>query len=195
MRLQLAKVAWDNPRTVSGYKRLARRRTIQLVSLSVPFLLAVGCLGLGKFPDGVVAFLVIIIGSLPWLPWVAITYLRRLRVEAILRSYPWRELPCRHVPYVTGSPSTILVRFQEDFTATLRIVPFPVNLAERENDQPDRIWFAGDPRFGGVVSPVGGHYPVRVVPDKVVPDGWVGGDDGLARRVGLVRRNGKATQT
>ncbi|MFD3544344.1 hypothetical protein ACFWUW_01770 [Streptomyces sp. NPDC058655] len=89
----------------------------------------------------------------------------------------------------------IAIPFREDYAPTFRIIPFPIALAERENDHPGRIWFAGDPRFGGVVSPVGGHYPVRVVPDKVPVEGWGGGDDALALRVGLMRRSGKATQT
>ncbi|MEU9299973.1 hypothetical protein [Streptomyces sp. NPDC048269] len=68
-------------------------------------------------------------------------------------------------------------------------------MAELENNRPDRIWFAGDPRFGGVVSPVGGHYPVRVVPHT--PRREEAGGEGfeLALRVGLVRRSGKGTRT
>ncbi|MER6314009.1 hypothetical protein ABT237_09600 [Streptomyces sp. NPDC001581] len=96
---------------------------------------------------------------------------------------------------MTGSPATMDVRFGEDSTATFRIIPFPVALAALEGDQPDRIWFAGDPRFGGVVSPVGGHYPVRVVPHTPRREECGGEGFDLARRVGLVRASGKGTRT
>ncbi|MFD8884353.1 hypothetical protein ACFV0H_17770 [Streptomyces erythrochromogenes] len=124
-----------------------------------------------------------------------IAYFRRHRVKAVLQAYPWCEWPCRYPRYVTGNPATIAIPFREDFTATLRILPFPIALAQLENDHPDRIWFAGDPRFGGVVSPVGGHYPVRVVPHTPRREECGGEGFDLARRVGLVRASGKATRT
>lgn len=195
MTIGLTKAAWNHPPTGVGYRRLVKRRSIWLFGLALPFLFAATCLSLGILRQAVAGFLLIMIGSIPWLPWVAVTYVRRSRVEAILRAYPWSELPCLHPPYVAGSPATIAIPFREDFSPVYRIIPFPIALAERENDHPDRIWFAGDPRFGGVVSPVGGHYPVRVVPDKVPAEGWSGGDDGLALRVGLMRRSGKGTRT
>ncbi|WP_405677596.1 hypothetical protein OG239_34380 [Streptomyces sp. NBC_00868] len=136
-----------------------------------------------------------VIGFAAWVPWVAIAYCRRHRVAAILQAYPWREWPCLHPPRATGSPATIAIPFREDFTATFRIIPFPVALAELDHVHPDRIWFAGDPRFGGVVSPVGGHYPVRVVPHTPRREECGGEGFELALRVGLVRRSGKGTRT
>ncbi|MFJ9545650.1 hypothetical protein [Streptomyces erythrochromogenes] len=141
------------------------------------------------------AFALIMLLVAPYLPWVIIAYIRRHRVKAVLRSYPWSEWPCRHPLRPPGSPATIAIPFREDFTATLRILPFPIALAQLENDHPDRIWFAGDPRFGGVVSPVGGHYPVRVVPHTPRREECGGEGFDLARRVGLVRASGKATRT
>ncbi|MGW6570863.1 hypothetical protein ACWGAN_01625 [Streptomyces sp. NPDC054945] len=190
-----AKTAWRHPATVLGYKRLAVRRTIWLASLGTPFAFAAGCLMLGRLRPAAAVLLLITLGSVPWLPWVAIAYSRRHRVKAVLRAYPWQEWPCLHPRYVTGRPATITILFQENFTAMFRTIPFPVSRETLEDDHPDRIWFAGDPRFGGVVSPVGGHYPVRVVPHTPRREECGGEGFALARRVGLVRASGKATRT
>ncbi|MFD3325042.1 hypothetical protein [Streptomyces sp. NPDC058701] len=195
MTLQFTKAAWDHPPTAVGYKRLVRRRAVGLLSLVLPLAFTLACLWFDFMRQGALLFIMSTIGFITWVPWAAIAYWRRHRVAAVLQAYPWCELPCLHPARATGSPATIAIPFREDFSPTYRIIPFPIALAERENDHPDRIWFAGDPRFGGVVSPVGGHYPVRVVPDKVPAEGWSGGDDGLALRVGLVRRSGKGTRT
>ncbi|MGW7140429.1 hypothetical protein [Streptomyces xanthophaeus] len=195
MTLLLAKVAWDHPQTVIGYRRLVVRRARSLLGLGAPFLACCTCLYLDVLREFAFGFLLFTIGFITWIPWAAIAFVRRSRVADVLQGYPWQNLPCQHPRRPTGSPATILITFREDLTAMLRIIPFPVALTELENDHPGRIWFAGDPRFGGVVSPVGGHYPVRVVPH--VPRREECGGDGfdLALRVGLVRRSGKATRT
>ncbi|MDX6758370.1 hypothetical protein SIN09_02635 [Streptomyces sp. F8] len=193
MSLALTKAAWDHPPTVVGFKRLVLRRLGWVFSLGGPPLIALACIG--HVPHAGTAFALTTMLAAPLLPWVAIAYVRRHRVKAVLRSYPWREWPCRHPVRPPGSPATIVIVFREDLTATLRILPFPIALAQLENDHPDRIWFAGDPRFGGVVSPVGGHYPVRVVPHTPRREECGGEGFELARRVGLVRASGKATRT
>lgn len=193
MSPSLTKVAWDHPPTAVGYRRLAVRRLGWVLSLGGPPLVALACIN--RVPHAGMAFALITLLVVPYLPWVIIAYVRRHRVKAVLRSYPWCEWPCRHPIRPPGSPATIVIPFREDFTATLRILPFPIALAQLENDHPDRIWFAGDPRFGGVVSPVGGHYPVRVVPHTPRREECGGEGFDLARRVGLVRASGKATRT
>ncbi|MER5871659.1 hypothetical protein [Streptomyces sp. NPDC002044] len=187
----LTKVAWDHRPTAVGYRRLAFRRAVWLGSLASACIIAVAGmrLGLVVFAPLLVAVVVLLV---PFLPVVAIAYWRRQRIASVLQAYPWRELPCTHDP---RRPSVIRIRFSADFAPTFRMFPFPVQLTDGERGSHGPIWFAGDPRFGGVVSPVGGHYPVRVVPDKVPGEGWSGGDDGLALRVGLMRRSGKGTQT
>ncbi|MDJ0382678.1 hypothetical protein [Streptomyces sp. G-G2] len=146
-------------------------------------------------PDGAFGFLLICMVTVPLLSIVFLAYLRRLRVAIVLRSYPWQEYTCSYPPRPATSPTIVSIPFSASFEPSYRVTPFPVDLARKQNAHPDRIWFAGDPRFGGVVSPVGGHYPVRVVPARVPAGGWGGGDDALARRVGLMRRGGKGTQT
>ncbi|MGW9072135.1 hypothetical protein ACWGQT_22170 [Streptomyces yangpuensis] len=193
MSLALTKAAWDHPPTAVGYRRLVIRRAGWVLSLGGPPLIAFACID--HVPHAGLACALITLLVAPYLPWVTIAYFRRHRVKAILRAYPWCEWPCRHPVRPPGSPATIAIPFREDFTATLRILPFPIALAQLENDHPDRIWFAGDPRFGGVVSPVGGHYPVRVVPHTPRREECGGEGFDLARRVGLVRASGKATRT
>ncbi|WP_030965194.1 hypothetical protein [Streptomyces sp. NRRL S-378] len=193
MSLALAKVAWDHPPTEVGYRRLAIRRLKWVLSLGGPPLIALACIG--RIPHAGTVFALITVLVVPYLPWVIIAFIRRRRVAAVLQAYPWRDWPCRYPRRATGSPATIAIPFRDDFTATLRILPFPIALAQLENDHPDRIWFAGDPRFGGVVSPVGGHYPVRVVPHTPRREECGGDGFDLARRVGLVRASGKATRT
>ncbi|WP_327265329.1 hypothetical protein OG444_31140 [Streptomyces sp. NBC_01232] len=193
MSITLNKAAWDHPPTVVGYKRLALRRLGWVVSLGGPPLAALACIGLIRHAG--LAFALLTMLAAPLFPWVVIAYFRRRRVAAVLQSYPWREWPCRHPRRPPGSPATVAIPFREDFTAMFRIIPFPVPLAILEDDHPDRIWFAGDPRFGGVVSPVGGHYPVRVVPHTPRREECGGEGFDLARRVGLVRGSGKGTRT
>ncbi|MFF4261802.1 hypothetical protein [Streptomyces virginiae] len=193
MSVTLTKTAWDHPPTVVGYKRLVVRRLIWVLSLGVPPLIALSCSGVSR--RAAWAFIIMIIIGTPYLPWVVVTYLRRRRVAAVLQAYPWQEWPCRHPRRPPGSPATVAIPFREGFTAMFRIIPFPVPLALLEDGHPDRIWFAGDPRFGGVVSPVGGHYPVRVVPHTPRREECGGEGFELARRVGLVRGSGKATRT
>ncbi|MER7823358.1 hypothetical protein ABTX85_12440 [Streptomyces sp. NPDC096097] len=193
MSVTLTKSAWDHPSTVVGYKRLVVRRLVWVLCLGVPPLIALS--GSGVSRRAAWAFILMIISIAPYLPWVVVMYFRRRRVAAVLQAYPWREWPCHHPRRPPGSPATIAVPFREDFTAMFRVIPFPVPVAIMEGDHPDRIWFAGDPRFGGVVSPVGGHYPVRVVPHTPRREECGGEGFELARRVGLVRASGKATRT
>ncbi|MER5933520.1 hypothetical protein [Streptomyces sp. NPDC002054] len=196
MTLPMTKTAWDHPPTAFGYRRLAMRRVVWLIGTVA--LGAVSCTAISYAPAplALIAFMSIVVTGLAILPAVAIAFFRRQRVAAVLRAYPWLECLCRYPAQAAGNPTTIVVAFQNGYAPTFRIVPFPVALAETQNSHPDRIWFAGDPRFGGVVSPVGGHYPVRVVPHAPAGREWDGpGDVALARRVGLVRRSGKGTQT
>ncbi|MEU7723704.1 hypothetical protein AB0B78_00300 [Streptomyces sp. NPDC040724] len=176
-----------------GYKRLVIRRIGWVLSLGGPPLIALACVD--RIPHAGTAFALITLLVMPLLPWVVIAYFRRRRVAAVLQAYPWQEWPCRHPSRVPESPATMEIRFTENTTATFRIIPFPVALAHLESNHPDRIWFAGDPRFGGVVSPVGGHYPVRVVPHTPRREECGGEGFDLARRVGLVRASGKGTRT
>ncbi|WP_328787830.1 MULTISPECIES: hypothetical protein [unclassified Streptomyces] len=193
MSVALTKAAWDHPPTVAGFKRLAARRLGWVLSLGGPPLIALACIGF--VPHAGLAFSLMTILAAPLFPWVIVAYFRRRRVAAVLKSYPWREWPCQHPRRPPGSPATIAIPFREDFTAMFRIIPLPVPLETTENGHPDRIWFAGDPRFGGVVSPVGGHYPVRVVPHTPRREECGGEGFDLARRVGLVRGSGKGTRT
>ncbi|MFE2928123.1 hypothetical protein [Streptomyces goshikiensis] len=184
----LVKAAWDHPPTALGFKRLVIRRSFSLVGLGALLVVTLAGAMLELIPHGALIFICLAATTLPFLPVLLVAYVRRHRVAAILRAYPWCEVSGHHPP---RTPSIIAIRVAEDCAPTFRMFPFPIQVTDSEN----LIWFAGDPRFGGVVSPVGGHRPVRVVLDKGAGREWGGGDDALALRVGLVRRSGKATQT
>ncbi|MEV8531884.1 hypothetical protein [Streptomyces sp. NPDC051211] len=196
MTLPLTKVAWDHPPTVTGYANLVFRRTVWLIGTAASGLIAGTIMSFGKVMAALLASLYVVMLVVAILPVVAIAFFRRHRVAEVLQAYPWREFPCRYPARAAGSPTTVVITVEAGFSPTFRVIPFPVPLAETQNPHPGRIWFAGDPRFGGVVSPVGGHYPVRVVPHAPPGREWgAPEDDLLARRVGLVRRSGKGTQT
>ncbi|MBT2470164.1 hypothetical protein J7E97_20360 [Streptomyces sp. ISL-66] len=190
--LLLAKVAWNHPPTVRGYERLVRRRAIWLIGMVAGVAVAMTCLGLHLTPPAL-PFIGCLF-AISFLPVTVIIYVRRKRVAAVLQAYPWCEVSARHDP---RRAAILSLCFRGELTLVFRMFPHPTRLTS--DDFPDLVWFAGDPRFGGVVSPVGGHRPVRVVPDtNTAPgatDGWIGGDDELARKVGIVRRSGKATQS
>ncbi|MEV7611748.1 hypothetical protein [Streptomyces sp. NPDC089799] len=152
-----------------------------LLPFALPAVVDIACLG-------------IIMSAVVFAPAVVTAFLRRQRVASVLQNYPWNEVPYEVLPHNAGNPTLVTIIFRDDYTPTFRVFPFPVTF-----DGP-RIWFAGDARYGGVVSPIGGHAPVRVVPHRMPAGHWGGGNggepDALAVRVGLVRRrSGKGTQT
>ncbi|CAM5630577.1 hypothetical protein SAVIM338S_06021 [Streptomyces avidinii] len=192
MRILLTKVAWNHPPTVDGYARLVLRRVLWLIGMVTGVAAAMACVTLRLIPPALPLMGCVFV--IPFLPVTIIIYVRRKRVAAVLQAYPWREVPARHDPQRSAIVS---LRFSDELTLAFRMFPYPTRLTS--DAFPDLIWFAGDPRFGGVASPVGGHRPVRVVPDVTTAphatEGWTGGDDELARRVGIMRRSGKGTQS
>lgn len=187
MTFMAGKVAWHHPRTAAGYRRLTRSRGVWLGCLVSAVLAPLFCISLALSSALPAVSWVV---TIPLLPVVVLAFCRRQRIAAVLQAYPWQEVTAHHV---IQRPSIIEIHFTEDLVPAYRMIPFPVQVTS--DAHPELIWFAGDPRYGGVVSPVGGHCPVRVVPDKVPAEGWQGGDDVLASRVGLRRRSGKGTQT
>ncbi|MFD7556255.1 hypothetical protein [Streptomyces sp. NPDC059533] len=188
----LCKVAWDHPVTVAAYKQLALRRSAWLGVVLAPTVISMVCTWSGLLPEAHGVLVTAAAATFPFLPVVFLTYRYKRRVVSVLQNYPWRELEGRHL---LQTPSLIAVRFSEDFTPTFRMTPFPIRLTCEDREGEARIWFAGDPRYGGVASAVGGQSLVRVVSDTAPLDGWAAtdGDDRLARKTGLARRSGKGT--
>lgn len=183
----LTKFAMEHPPTAAGYKRLAANRTAWLVCMTISVTVCVACVEFGLAAKLMGCILLM---ATPGLCVTLGVYVRRQRVAAVLQAYPWQEVPYWTVP---GSPPGITIPFAENYVPTFTMLPFPEDFTDGS------IWFAGDPRFGGVVSPVGGHRPVRAVLSigsvRAPTDGSIDGDDDLARTVGIMRRSGKGTQS
>ncbi|WP_455360244.1 hypothetical protein [Streptomyces sp. SYSU K21746] len=193
----LIKAAMDHPPTARGFEHLVRKRRAWL-SVVLALIVATALLGLLR-PSANTLVGMACTGLFLHVPALAATIValvRTQRIAQILRSYPWQAYGCHYPRRPSTSPTVVEIRFREDYAPLLRVTPFPVLLQQKQNAHPDLIWFAGDPRYGGVISPVGGHFPVRVVPESVPAQGWVGSaeDDVLAEQAGLVT-GGKAHQT
>ncbi|MCX4820622.1 hypothetical protein OG883_12005 [Streptomyces sp. NBC_01142] len=187
--LPLVKAAFDHPPTMTGHRRLVIKRRIWLIG--VLFLgAALVYLGVTYPPSDIIGSVLFSLLFYPLALTVAFLALRRTRrVARILKAYPWQAYSCEYPRRSLDSPKVIMIKFTEEHTPVLRFTPFSVHLAQKQNPQPDMIWFAGDPRYGGVVSPVGGHFPVRVVPEamgEAVPDGTPA-DDARAELADLVK--------
>lgn len=181
----MAKTALEHPATASGYRRLVRRRVLGFVStLVLPTIAITACLTLLDGDDAigttVLCFLIgvtaaLVTGlALPSMP----------RTGRILRCYPWQAYPCRYIE--RSRDHLIVMQLGPDDQAVVHPAPFRCDLQRKHNDQPTVIWFAGDPRCGGVASPVGGHYPQRVITKDSPPPSAVAPP--VAERAGLARR-------
>ncbi|MEV6401106.1 hypothetical protein AB0M39_41100 [Streptomyces sp. NPDC051907] len=187
--LPAAKAAFDHPPTADGHRRLVVRRRIWLIAV-----LSVGAgsvyLCATQPLSEMIGFILLNVLFFPIALGVTfLALLRTRRVASVLKAYPWQAYPCEHPRRSLESPKVIVIRFSEEHRPVLRLTPFSAHLAQKQNPQPDLIWFAGDPRYGGVVSPVGGHYPVRAVPESMgdaVPPGSPEGN-ALAERADLVK--------
>ncbi|MEE1754042.1 hypothetical protein [Streptomyces sp. SP18CS02] len=189
----MTKAAFDHPPTDLGHKKLVIKRWIWLIFTSTAAIAAGSLCTVEKSWE--LAALSLFFFSF-MLPLTVIALQRTRRVAQILRTYPWQAYACSYPPRALDRPTVIRIGFSEQHTPVLRITPFSVELARKQNSQPDMIWFAGDPRFGGVVSPVGGHFPVRVVPEDMgdgAPQGTAE-DDALAEKADLVKE-GKVRKT
>lgn len=192
----LAKAAIGHPPTAVGYRSLVLKRRLWLTGMLL-LGVAVGCTAYEQPSSRRVGFIVIAaVAYPPCLFVVALASRRTKRVAAILGTYAWGVYPCTYPRRSVDSPKSIAITFADGYRPVLRLIQYSGNLAQKQNPAPDTIWFAGDPRYGGVVSPVGGHFPVRVVPEDMgdsVPHGSPE-DDALAERAELVRE-GKVRKT
>ncbi|MFF3459071.1 hypothetical protein ACFYXH_33100 [Streptomyces sp. NPDC002730] len=119
----------------------------------------------------------------------ALALIHTPRTARILQSYPWRAYQCSYPPRGQRQDFLISVSVAPDQELLLHTSPYRCNLQYKRNEHPDTIWFAGDPSCGGVVSPAGGHYPVRAVRTGL----WQGrplelpAADALAESAGLAK--------
>ncbi|MFB9517737.1 hypothetical protein [Streptomyces purpureus] len=141
-------------------------------------------------------------GAMPWVAMTVITapfvalfaglaLVSSTRAARVLRHYPWRAYPCTHVPVQEHRDHLVVLDLGGGERLAVHPVPLRCDLERKKNRHPGVIWFAGDVHSGGVASPVGGHYPMRVVRASL---GRGGGQDGtlppatpLAERAGLAK--------
>jgi hypothetical protein len=187
------KSAFEHPPTLRAHKRLVVKRVLWLV-FTVALAAAAITYSIEHSSIGLAVLSTVFFG--PVLPTVVIALLRTRRNRRILSSYPWRAHACSYPRRPRDSPVVITVHFGDQHRPVWRITPFSVDLAHKRNAHPGMIWFAGDPAIGGVVSPAGGHFPVRVVPDRRLDSLPRGTPEAhaLAERAGLVK-NGRVLGT
>ncbi|WP_031074283.1 magnesium transporter [Streptomyces sp. NRRL S-118] len=181
----LAKTAWEHPPTEAGYRRLVRRRTLAFLSTLVLPALAIALST--RFLDGDDAIgltVMSFIGGLVTALFLGLALPGVARTGRILRCYGWRAYPCTYVP--RSREDLMVISFGPGADVVMFPAPFRCDLRAKRNDHPAYIWFAGDPRCGGVVSPVGGHYPQRVLTKESPPAAAVAPP--VAERAGLARR-------
>ncbi|MFJ7336353.1 hypothetical protein ACIQUU_24310 [Streptomyces sp. NPDC101116] len=128
----------------------------------------------------------------------------RRRERLVMSTYGWQVWPVRtqNVRVVTAEGERVqgrrwgtdgrVVLLQPDGQAHCSF-PVPADGWDgprlRGPHTADRVWFAGDTRFGGMVAEPGGlpfRYVVRSTPGKRRA---IGSEDELARRAGLMPRN------
>ncbi|WP_019890589.1 hypothetical protein [Streptomyces purpureus] len=188
----LLKTAFEHPPTAAALRRHVRRRRVGFYgSIAVTLFMV---FGLPAFVDADTAVRWAVptvlaeplVALLPGLALVSST-----RAARVLRHYPWRAYPCTHVPVQEHRDHLVVLDLGGGKRVAVHPVPLRCDLERKKNRHPGVIWFAGDVHSGGVASPVGGHYPMRVVRASL---GRGGGQDGtlppatpLAERAGLAK--------
>ncbi|MGC5040348.1 hypothetical protein ACPXCS_26040 [Streptomyces sp. DT190] len=128
----------------------------------------------------------------------------RRRERLVMSTYGWQVWPVRtqDVRVVAGEGERVQGRRWGTDGRVVLLQPdgqshcsFPVPADGWDGPRPggprpaDRVWFAGDTRFGGMVAEPGGlpfRYVVRSTPGK---RRGIGAEDELARRTGLMPRS------
>ncbi|NGO75062.1 hypothetical protein G6045_05100 [Streptomyces sp. YC504] len=159
----LAKAAMDEPATANSLKRARERGTVW--ALVVLAAIAAGVVvGYAFIASSwsVLAFVFSMIAAVMSVQVGMVCVYNSWRARRILRAYPWQEMPCRRV----DSPGNYRLRVEmpgSEGELLLQSVAFSYTVARRGGDDPRAIWYAGPPTGKGVVAPVGGHLPFRVV--------------------------------
>ncbi len=136
------------------------------------------------------SFVMVTVFALLIVPATVTALVSARRMGRILRAYPWQEHPCtfRRRAQVT----VVVLRPEPGYEVPLQPVVLNSDLSRDRGSTVESMWFAGDLRFGGVVSPPGGHRVVRVArtsPAKAARSrkGASPTADTLAEQVGLTR--------
>lgn len=181
--------AWEHAPTRENV-RTRRRRLRRWLAATVAAAVAVVpvCLLLGVPVLILLAELLILVALL--VESMALASVRR--AGPVLRTYGWTALPASfEVVRGERGGQRVVIEFARGESAPFTggmLVRSPGARSRRAH--PELVWFAGDRRFGGVVSPVGGGHPVLVYRQRRAKGGAARGTaeaDALARKAGLDR--------
>ncbi|WP_433465954.1 hypothetical protein [Spirillospora sp. CA-128828] len=181
--------AWEHAPTRENVRGRARRLRLWLIATVAAAVAVVPiCVLLGVPALIFVAELLLVLLALP-LEATAMVALRR--TERVLRTYGWEAFPASFDMISGGAGQRVTIEFAQGHTA-----PFGGGLLNRSpkarsrRAHPELVWFAGDRRFGGVTSPVGGGLPVLLYRQRRAKGKAARGTaeaDALARKAGLDR--------
>ncbi|MFK0120520.1 hypothetical protein [Streptomyces sp. NPDC090994] len=184
-----AETAVHHPGTAAAWRRMVRVRWAWLAG---ELLVWAGTVGFGAVTGrrSVIPFAVMFtVAALIVVPVTVTLIVSARRAGRVLRAYPWQEQPC--VFRRQGRDVLVVLMPERGYEVPLRPSPLRVDPSGGHGDALESMWFAGDLRFGGVVSPPGGHRVVRVTRPNAAKAararrGASPTADALAERVGLI---------
>ncbi|MFE6127359.1 hypothetical protein ACFQ6Q_03650 [Streptomyces sp. NPDC056437] len=181
--------AFEHPPTAVGYRRLMLRRRMWLAAFLCLLAVLVWIAAELSLPDRAIPLFIVVLLLCPVLVLAsAAALLCTPRTARILQSYVWQEYPCSYPPRGQRRDFVVVVTVAPGHEVTLHTTPYRHNLQHKRDPHPGVIWFAGDPHSGGVVSPVGGHAPLRVASTALWDrDPQLPPADAVAERAGLAR--------
>lgn len=181
--------AFSHPATAAGYRRIVLRRRLWLAGFICAPIILVWVGQQGLVPDTVIPLYGVTLLVCPLLVLITVLALAHApRIARILQSYPWHAYPCTYPPAAQRRAFAVAITVAPGQEFRLQTTPYRHNLQHKHDPHPGVIWFAGDPHSGGVVSPVGGHAPLRVAATALWErDPQLPPADAVAERAGLAK--------
>ncbi|MGP3981242.1 hypothetical protein [Streptomyces sp. KR80] len=149
------KVAMHHPETAAGWRRSMLRRSAALYGQIAALAIFYTGISLVKDPGPLLPAAVTLMVIAPFtLSFAALAVGGARRLGRTLRAYPWQE--CIGEP--ENGQSVVILRPAKGLEFRIRSLPLRTHFKNA-----DRFWFAGDMRYGGALTEVGGSRPTRVV--------------------------------
>jgi hypothetical protein len=151
----------DDPTTAAAWRRCIRVRTAWLLGELLCWTAAVLHSAVSQRESAIGPAVMTTLIALVLVPVSLHALVSAQRMGRVLRTYPWQTHPCSFDR--RGRETRVVLKPEPGQEVFLRTIPFRVHLNRDQGATPTAMWFAGDLRVGGVVSPAGGHRPVRTV--------------------------------